>query len=201
MSIVSLFLGELNMKIVAIWNPKGGQGKTTISLNLAAAASKLGLKTVVISRDIQDDEAMKEFGRGSYPFDIYQGVPRDKPDADLIIIDHPAGDRNAPETTKVICPIVPCKLDYRTYSQSKHVLTDSGKEIIEVCSRGDMRVRDEREFIRLMRKQGASSVRRRSTFVNAHNTNKTIFDKSFDRVGKIGEPRAEIEGLLARALS
>ena len=42
------------MKIVSVWNPKGGQGKSLIALNLAAAAmSELELTPLVLCRDPQ----------------------------------------------------------------------------------------------------------------------------------------------------
>tara|TARA_Y100000588_G_C14061928_1_gene841832 strand:- start:479 stop:1036 length:558 start_codon:yes stop_codon:yes gene_type:complete len=185
--------------MISVWNPKGGQGKTSISLSIAAAAVKLGLKTVVISQDIQDDESMKAFGNGDYKFEILQGMPSEKPDADLVIIDHPAGDRNPPVSDRVICPIVPCKIDYKTYVNAKHVL--EGKTVVEVVSRGDIRVQDNKEFTTLMRKNGASVVSRCSAFERAHNGSGTIFDSKFNKINRVNNARAEIEALLARGLA
>lgn len=186
------------MKIASIWNPKGGQGKTTITLNLAAAAAKLGLNVMVVSRDIQDDD-MSMFSNGEHPFIIRQSLPAEKPNADLVLIDYPAGYREKPDSHVVVCPVVPCRLDYAAYIKAKPIL--EGCNIIEVCNRGDMRRKDEREFILFMRKDGASVVRNRSVFINAHNQNKTIFDSAFVKTTRIGESRAEIEGILARVLN
>jgi chromosome partitioning protein len=186
------------LKIASIWNPKGGQGKTTITLNLAAAASKLGLATLVISRDIQDDD-MSAFGRGEHPFTILQSLPPEKPNVDLVLIDYPAGYRERPDSHVVVCPVVPCRLDYAAYIKAKPIL--DGCDIIEICNRGDMRRKDERDFILFMRKDGASVVRSRAVFINAHNQNKTIFDSAFAKTTRIGESKAEIEGVLARVLN
>ena len=38
---------------VSIWNPKGGQGKSMIAINLAAAAVQIGLKPVLVDQDLQ----------------------------------------------------------------------------------------------------------------------------------------------------
>ena len=41
------------IKLVSIWNPKGGQGKSMLAMNLAGAAIELGLKPLVICQDPQ----------------------------------------------------------------------------------------------------------------------------------------------------
>ena len=41
------------IKLVSIWNPKGGQGKSTLAINLAASSVELGLKPLVICQDPQ----------------------------------------------------------------------------------------------------------------------------------------------------
>jgi len=178
------------VKIASIWNPKGGQGKTTMTINLAAAASKLGLITLVVSRDVR---------QGDFPFTIVKSLPSEKPNADLVLIDYPAGYREKPDSHVVVCPVVPCRLDYAAYIKARHIL--DGCDVIEICNRGDMRRKDERDFILLMRKDGASVVRNRAVFINAHNQSKTIFDSDFAKTTRIGESRAEIEGVLARVLN
>jgi chromosome partitioning protein len=42
----------MTFKLVNIWNPKGGQGKSMIAINLAAAAVQMGLKPLVICQDM-----------------------------------------------------------------------------------------------------------------------------------------------------
>ena len=41
---------------VSIWNPKGGQGKSMIAINLAAAAVQIGLKPVLAIHNGYSDE-------------------------------------------------------------------------------------------------------------------------------------------------
>ena len=43
----------MSFKLVNIWNPKGGQGKSMIAVNLAAAAVEIKLKPLVICQDPQ----------------------------------------------------------------------------------------------------------------------------------------------------
>jgi len=35
------------IRLVSIWNPKGGQGKSMLAINLAAASVELGLKPLL----------------------------------------------------------------------------------------------------------------------------------------------------------
>ena len=41
------------IKLISIWNPKGGQGKSMLAINLAAASVELGLKVIVVCQDPQ----------------------------------------------------------------------------------------------------------------------------------------------------
>ena len=55
------------MKVVSVWNPKGGQGKSMIAINLAAAAVEIGLKPLVIDTDLQGT-SMLFHQAGNLPF-------------------------------------------------------------------------------------------------------------------------------------
>ena len=80
------------MKVVSVWNPKGGQGKSLIALNLAAAAvSELELKPLVICRDPQGT-AMLSYAKGNLPFDVKPSYPKGAAKYDLVIADHVASD-------------------------------------------------------------------------------------------------------------
>ncbi len=63
---VQEYLGESRMKTIAVYHNKGGVGKTTIVVNLAAALSKQGKKVLIIDLDSQ---ANTTFAVGLMKFD------------------------------------------------------------------------------------------------------------------------------------
>jgi chromosome partitioning protein len=106
------------MKIVAVWNPKGGVGKSVLAVNLAAAACELGIKTLVIDED-QQGMALAYGKAGNVPFTVVGKSPKNRPDADLVVIDHQASDWNIPKAPLLLMPTKPARGDYRTYATAR----------------------------------------------------------------------------------
>lgn len=73
------------MKVIAITNQKGGVGKTTTSVNLAAALAMKGQRILLIDLDPQASATsalgLKEVENGS----IYHALIGDKPPRDLVV--------------------------------------------------------------------------------------------------------------------
>jgi chromosome partitioning protein len=188
---------EKHMKVVSIWNPKGGSGKSTTSLNLAGAASDIGLKVMVICDDPQGSSTWAA-SLGNLPFAVVPEVPSERPDVDLVIMDHAAGYSNAPPASIVVTPVRPCRMDYVAFTDAIRSLDD--KKVVKVVSSADMRRRDEKEVSLALQKQGAYVVRSRSVYVRANNEGTTVFDPRWDKVGGTKEAISEFQAILAGVL-
>ena len=72
------------MKAFSIWNPKGGVGKTTITLHLAAYFASVGQRVLIVNLDRQQSSSV--YADRSM-VDVVDGMPKSQPDADIVIFD------------------------------------------------------------------------------------------------------------------
>ena len=183
------------MKIASVWNPKGGQGKSILALNLAAAAVFEGLQSVVIDQDPQGTSVI--FSQSNaLPFDVLPEIPTDAPDCDLVLIDHMANDRSMPRPPLLVMPLIPKRSQYSAYRTSYELALRSGKKIITVAMNGDRRRPLERDLIFALKRQGALEIRASGVFSRADNEYRTIFDSLFDHVYGISDRRRELKSVL-----
>ena len=189
------------MKIVSVWNPKGGQGKSLIALNLAAAAvSELELMPLVLCRDPQGT-ALLSHAKGNLPFDVKPSYPKGAAKYDLVIADHVASDWAVPPAPTVIVPTKPVRTDYATFRDALTRLEKAGKRIIQVVTDGSMARRGERAMILAMRRTGAFEIRSCGVFSRAAEEYRTIFDPAVNRVYGVKERRQEMRAILTTVLA
>jgi chromosome partitioning protein len=189
----------MTTKLVSIWNPKGGQGKSLLALNLAAAAIELGLKPLVICQD-QQGTSMLYFKGGNLPFQVIDAIPKEQPDADIIFFDHQASDWEVPKTKLLVMPIKPARDQYATYIDAKKRAETQGKEIITVVTDGQAHRADEKTTTEALKSKGALVIPSSGVFSRAAGEYRTIFDTEMNKAYKVNERRREISQILGRIL-
>ena len=192
------------MKVISVWNPKGGQGKSLLSLNLAACAvSSFDLKPLIIDQDPQGTcQECKNEGR--LPFDIIGEIPKDKPEGiDLVIIDHQASDWDLPQTKTLVMPVLPTRTQFKTFSKAYTLAKKANKNIITVVNNVDLNRKQESNAAKELRQEGAFILQKGSPFGHAEAHLSTIFDNTIPAIKdgyKVQERRSEVEAILTAVL-
>ncbi len=187
------------MKIVSVWNPKGGQGKSMISLNLAASAVDIGLKPVVICQDKQGTSTLF-YQDGELPFTVLSELPDKSPDSDLVIIDHQANDWEIPAPKLLLMPVQPERSQYATYADAYKKAKAVNKRIITVVTNGNRSRRQEKDTVLALLQRGAFEIRSSGVFSRAASHYKTIFDASLNKAYNVNDRRQEFKAILAAVL-
>ena len=187
------------IKLVSIWNPKGGQGKSTLAINLAAASVELGLKPLIICQDPQGTSLLY-YKSGNLPFEVVDSVPTDRPDADIVIFDHQASDWEVPKNHLIVMPLKPARDQYATYIDAYRRAELLGKKIITVVTDGQEHRANEKDTIDYLKSKGACVIPSSGVFSRAASKYITIFDQKMNKAYKIRERRMEINKILAAIL-
>ena len=165
------------MKLISVYSPKGGVGKTTLAINLAGAYASEGQRVLVC--DVDEQESAYDIYKHTaleQGFSVMAGLPQDKPDVDVMIIDHHPTHQNAPFGGFVVCPIEPNRLSLDSYSKAKQLFTGK-KSLLVVNKLEDSRLSDHRYFCRFLREQGIPFKRldKRNVMPRTTNQGKTVF--------------------------
>lgn len=188
------------MIIVGVWNPKGGNGKTTLAVNVAAAAHHSGLKVMLIDKDRQRS-ILEAAENGGLPFTVLDEMPATRPDVDLILVDYPAQhfDDLLYGEPIVLTPVLPSRMNFGVWLKNKAYI-ETAKQVVVVNS-VDIRKASHKEVAHQMRKRGAFVVKNRSVYERSFDASITIFDKQCDKIGGVGQARGEMDAILSGILS
>ncbi len=189
------------MKVISIWNPKGGQGKSLLALNLGAAAVSLhDMKVLVLCRDVKGT-ATKAGKEGNLPFDVKDEYDPNGPEYDLIIGDTGANDWTLPDIQTLIIPTKPPRSQYEGFQDALAKAKENNKLIIQVVTDTDYNSVDEKATTKIMKREGAFELKRSSVFSKADEEYRTVFDPALKQASKIKDRQKEIEVILAAALN
>ena len=188
------------IRLVSLWNPKGGQGKSMLAINLATAAvMELGLKPLLICQD-QQGTSMLYFKAGNLPFEVIDTIPITRPDADIIFFDHQASEWSVPNNHILVIPLKPARDQYATYIDAYKRAEISGKRIITIVTDGQEHRASEKETIEYLRGKGAFVIPSSGVFSRAASQYLTIFDSRMNKAYKVQERRIEITKILEAIL-
>jgi len=107
------------MRAILVANPKGGSGKTTLSINLAGWLASTGRRVAMLDLDRQKSATQWLAARDMALPDIELLQDGQKGEADWLVIDSPAGlhgknlERALKLANKVVVPIAPSLFDIR----------------------------------------------------------------------------------------
>ena len=187
------------IKLISVWNPKGGQGKSMLAINLAAAAVELGLKPLLICRD-QQGTSILYYKAGKLPFNVIDAIPANRPDADIVLFDHQASDWEVPTNHLIVMPLKPARDQYATYIDAYKRAELVGKRIITIVTDGQEHRTNEKETINYLKNKGAFVIPSSGVFSRAASEYLTIFDPKMNKAYKVRERRMEISKILGAIL-
>ena len=189
------------MKHIAILNPKGGCGKTTIATHLAVYASTLGLHVAIADHDEQRSTLDWKQARPHrcVDLDVIAAFKGDKinQEYDIVVHDMPAGAANLSEVlgscSKVIVPLMPSPIDLKAVLQLWVHLSEQGwldKQNIEFAIVAN-RVKSNTkylqtfdEFVEKLEIPKIATLRDTQNYIRAMDDGLTLFDLPPGRVVK-----------------
>ena len=185
-------------KIISVWSRKGGAGKSTLAINLAAIATQNGYKVLLLDSDKQGSCLwIATFGK--LPFDVKNTLPAEH-DYSLIIQDCAPNLDNVPLGQVVVVPFCASSLDIGSVRKFIPMLKEKGKRVLEVISKVNWQRKEPKSFALQKQKGGAYVIKDRAVYLNAGNDSTTIFDKAMNKAYKVNEARVEVSTIFNKAL-
>ena len=122
------------MKIISVYSPKGGSGKSTLCIQLSGCLASLGYKVAVVDLD----EQLSAFDAISEACEIecYAGFPESQPNVQILVIDHPPGLTLPMQSSDlVLFPIEPDRLNVTSANSALEILKDKNFKTFNVLNK------------------------------------------------------------------
>jgi len=179
------------MKTILIANPKGGSGKTTLSVNIAGCLTSGGQRVAMLDLDRQQSSALWLATRTDDLPRIYTLDSKKERANDWLVIDSPAGlhGKNLAHALKlahkIIVPVAPSLFDLQASRDFLKILAEEKSVRKNKCSIGIVGMRMEmrtkaawalEHFLATLDLPILAYLRETQVYVNAAFEGKSLFD-------------------------
>jgi len=181
------------LKTILVANPKGGSGKTTLTVNIAGYLANRGQRVALLDLDRQQSSSLWQTTRPDNlaPIRMLESKKEESQRNDWLVIDSPAGlhGKNLSHAIKlarkIIVPVAPSLFDlHASLDFLKKLATEkkvrSGKELIGVVGmRMEMRTKAAwalEHFLATLDLPVLAYLRETQVYVNAAFEGKSLFD-------------------------
>lgn len=188
------------MKLISVWATKGGVGKTTLAIHIAAGLAANGYRVMVCDCDLQ--QSVVSYGKYAemkgikLPFKIHAGGPKQKPeDIDVIIVDHAPSDEK-PSGGIIVMAYCPGPLEFWALHGQKEMT--QGRMVVSVLNRVN-RTRSDDQAAMASNIYGDNTVviHERSVYRRVIGRGSTVFDASvIDHLYGAREAKKEMDVLI-----
>jgi len=185
--------GEHQMKTILIANPKGGSGKTTLSVNIAGFLANRGQRVAMLDLDRQQSATRWLALRPDNlpPIRILESKKEDEQRIDRLVIDSPAAlhGKNLAHAiklaSKIIVPVAPSLFDLQASQDFLKILAEEKKARSGKCHIGVVGMRMEmrtkaawalEHFLATLDLPILAYLRETQVYVNAAFEGKSLFD-------------------------
>ena len=194
------------MKIVCVWSPKGGVGKTTLTAHISDCLSMEHQKKVVAYDSDRQKTFYHTWQAGNFNFDCIDQMPDGPPECDFFVVDFPPTIELSQSQKDLvsacdylIVPVRASRLDLDSAKAVKTFVPINGK-VIDVLSCYDKRISDQRE-VREFIAPRHMLISYLSIYARTMNDFRTIYTRGTDSLHGTSRARSEIKNIVKVLLS
>lgn len=191
------------MKLISVWSLKGGVGKSTIAINLAAGLAALGGRVVLADLDAGQQSCLA-FQRHAValgvelPFEVVAGYPERPPECDYFVVDHPPSVETDVFAKTIVIPMMPGPLDAWSIGRMREDIAKrapKGARLINVINGYKSSRSEDREFAAINR--DCLVISDRSVFRRVMGRGRTVYDSDILNLYAARDAKKEIGALVA----